>query len=126
MRAPGRWVPDLIDAAGGIPVLVEAGDDSAAVLPDALAEARPEVLLLAVPDDPQARAAELTGLLAQAPWSNLPARHLGRTWALRFDGLFRHGNPRLVEGVEVLVRIITPEALGANGTPPAAERALLL
>ncbi|MGH2371742.1 MAG: hypothetical protein ACRDI2_26515, partial [Chloroflexota bacterium] len=46
LRALGRWVPDMIDAAGGIPSLVRPGDDTATVAPSAVLDARPEVLLL--------------------------------------------------------------------------------
>jgi len=45
---------------------------------------------------------------------------------LKLDGLFTRPAPHLVDAVEVLLRMVFPAALGANGTPPPPERALKL
>jgi hypothetical protein len=39
-------------------------------------------------------------------------------WAIGVETLLPPPGPGLVESVEALIRIVTPEALGANGTPP--------
>ncbi len=123
LRLPGRWLPDMIDAAGGVPLLAEAGADDLTLAPDRVSRARPDVLLVGAPDLASARGAA-TALVADGAWGHVPAARQGRIWALRLDGLFTHPSPRLVEGVEILLRIIFPQALGANGAPPAADRAL--
>lgn len=123
LRLPGRWLPDMIDAAGGVPLLAEAGGDDLTLAPERVSQAQPDVLLLGAPDLASARGAA-TALAADGAWGDVPAVRQGRTWALHLDGLFTHPSPRLVEGVEILLRIIFPQALGANGAPPAADRAL--
>jgi hypothetical protein len=39
-------------------------------------------------------------------------------WAIDVDWLAGARDARIVESVEALIRIVIPEALGANGTPP--------
>jgi iron complex transport system substrate-binding protein len=115
---PGRWIPDLIDAAGGIPLLVGAGEDDVRVTPEEVGRAQPEIVVVGA-DGP---AWADRGAAAMAHLS-VPG---AQVWALRYDGLFTRPGPRLVEAVEVLLRMISPAALGANGTPPAPDRAVLL
>lgn len=123
LRLPGRWMPDMIDAAGGLPLLAEAGDDDRASTPEVLRRAQPDVLIVGASSLATAVAAT-TQLAAAAEWQDVPAVRDGRAWALRFDELLTQPSPRLVDGVEVLLRIISPHVLGANGTPPAPERAV--
>jgi iron complex transport system substrate-binding protein len=122
IQLPGRWLPDMIDAAGGIPLLDAAGASPAPLSSEDVLAARPDVLLLGAFDLAVAQA-ELRRLASRPGWRELPAIQCGQAWALRFDDLFVHATSRLVEGVEVLLRIIAPEALGANGTPPPPELA---
>jgi hypothetical protein len=114
----GRWFPDLLDAAGGVPRLVAAGADDASVGPAALRAAALDLLIVGAEDGAgqdglaraSAAAAALDGVAAQR-------------WALRLDGLFTRPGPHLVDAVEVLLRMVFPAALGANGTPPPPDRA---
>lgn len=123
LRVPGRWVPDMLDAAGGLPLLSQAGEDDATPAPEALRRAQPDVLIVGAPSLATAVAAT-TQLVSHADWQDVPAVRQGRAWALLFDGLLTHPSPRLVDGVEVLLRIISPHVLGANGTPPTPDRAV--
>ena len=45
--APGHWVPEMIEAAGGVPLLGKPGAKSERVLWEAIHEARPEVIVVA-------------------------------------------------------------------------------
>ncbi len=47
-----------------------------------------------------------------------------QVWAFDVARLLDRVEERLVESVETLIRIVTPEALGANATPPPADVAL--
>jgi hypothetical protein len=45
-------------------------------------------------------------------------------WAVTLDRVLVPPGPEIVESVEALLRIVIPEALGANGTPPPSEVAV--
>lgn len=124
---PGLWVPDMIDAAGGLPQLIEAGAEAAQVTPQAVLAAQPDVLLIGSRETDLATAAgRVAAQIVHLGWEQLPAVQTGRTWVLALDPLFAHAGPRLVEGVEVLVRVVFPQALGANGVPPDPTEAVRL
>jgi iron complex transport system substrate-binding protein len=113
--APGLWYPDLVDAAGGVPLLARAGEEDVPLTPAGVGAAGPDLVIVGADTLAQAEAALETLRPAVAA---VPA------WALRLDGLFTHPGPGLVEAVETLLRIISPAALGANGTPPPPDRAI--
>jgi hypothetical protein len=116
--APGRWFPDLLDAGGGVPRLVAAGAADVPVTPADLQSAALDLLIVgAEGPDGLARATGAARALGEAA---------GERWALKLDGLFTRPGPYLVDAVEVLMRMVFPAALGANGTPPPPDRALKL
>lgn len=47
-------------------------------------------------------------------------------WAIDVDRIVGEPGPSIVESVESLIRIVIPEALGANGTPPSEDVAIRL
>ncbi|HEY0949275.1 ABC transporter substrate-binding protein [Nocardioides sp.] len=102
--APGHWVPQMIEAAGGVPLLGETGRKSRRVTWDAIHAAGPEVVVAAPcgfdRDGAAALASELvaSGVLpAGVPVHPVDAN---ASWA-------RPGT-RLVDGVEELAAILHP------------------
>lgn len=102
--APGHWVPEMIEAAGGVPLLGKAGAKSERVLWDSIHEARPEVIIVApcgydrdgsdlLADDLVASGVLPLGIPVHAVDANA-------SWA-------RPGT-RLVDGVEELAAILHP------------------
>ncbi len=45
--APGHWIPEMIEAAGGVPLLAKAGAKSERVLWEQVHESEPEVIVVA-------------------------------------------------------------------------------
>lgn len=111
----GHWVPDLVTAAGGIPVGATAGGRSVATTWAALAAAEPDVVLVAPCgfdlDSAVAQAAEVA--------RRLPGRPV---FALDANGLVVRPGPRLVDGVEALAWALHP---GAVPAPPPGHIARL-
>lgn len=95
----GHWVPDVVTAAGGVPLLGDPGGRSRATTWDEVRDTDPDVVILA-PCGVQPAAA-----LAQA--SLVPPAILGHT-VLAVD-LARPG-PRLVDCVEALAAVLHPDA----------------
>jgi len=102
--APGHWVPQMIEAAGGVPLLGETGQRSRRVTWEAIHAAAPDVVVAAPcgfdRDGATALASQLVGsgvLPAGVPVHPVDAN---ASWA-------RPGT-RLVDGVEELAAILHP------------------
>jgi iron complex transport system substrate-binding protein len=113
--APGHWLPELVTLAGGTNVLGTAGQRSTPITWEAVAAARPEVIVSAPCGYDVEGATRLTKDL-------LAAGHLRAgvpVWAVDANGLFARPGPRLVNGIELLATLL------ADGTPdPALARRL--
>jgi iron complex transport system substrate-binding protein len=102
---PGHWVPDMVAAAGGVPVLGAAGGRSVRTSWEAVAAAAPSVVVAAPCgfglDDSARLAGEAlaAGLLPGVP-----------LWAVDANASFARPGPRLVDGVEALAAILHPAA----------------
>lgn len=107
--APGHWIPEMIEAAGGIPVLGASGDKSERVTWEQIYEAEPEVVVVApcgYDREGSAKVAdELRASGALEPLGEIDVHVVdaNASWA-------RPGT-RLVEGIEELATLLHPEAL---------------
>jgi iron complex transport system substrate-binding protein len=116
--APGHWVPEMVEAAGGLNVLGIAGHRSERVDWDQVAAVRPEVVVCApcgLDLAASARAAERVVDLGV-----LPGR--AEVWAVDANASYARPGPRLVDGVEALAGILHPGRAAA----PAADAARLI
>lgn len=109
----GHWVPELVSAAGGLPVLADPGARSQAVDWQAIGAADPELIVVAP------CGFGLTGAVAQARDA---LRHLPPdvpVWAVDGNSYVVRPGPRLVDGVELFASILHPSFFGA----PPLDRA---
>jgi iron complex transport system substrate-binding protein len=119
----GHWIPEMVELAGGIDVLGKIGQPGFRVTWEAVLEAAPEVVVV-MPcgyDEKQARAE-----LAQFPfpygWTDLPAVRQRRVFAVDAHSYFSCPGPRLVDGLELLMRFLcTPAA--SDGSPSEPRQA---
>jgi iron complex transport system substrate-binding protein len=117
--APGHWVPEQVRLAGGDHAFGRAGQPSRTATAAEITAYAPEVVVL-IPcgyykEDilrqlPQSRLPE--------GWMELPAVESGEVWAVDATSYFSRPGPRVVDGVEILARILHPEIFGA---PTEAE-----
>jgi len=103
----GHWIPDLISAAGGEPVAAMAHTPSAATTWPAIAQAAPDVVIVAPCGYHLAGAAEQARTVAEA----LPGPQI---WAIDADGIVVRPGPRLVDGVEAIAAILHPALVPAS------------
>jgi len=96
----GHWVPDLVTAAGGDPVLARAGERSVSTTWEEIASARPDVIVVA----PCGFGLESSSDQARAVLDVLP--HDAEVWAIDADAVMVRPGPRLVDGVEALASIL--------------------
>lgn len=114
--APGHWVPEMIEAAGGHSVLGAAGTRSERVTWDDVAAARPEVVVCApcgLDLTASARAAEAALALGVLPAG-------AQVWAVDANASYARPGPRLIDGIEALAGILHPDR--APAPPPHAAR----
>jgi iron complex transport system substrate-binding protein len=106
----GHWVPDMVEAAGGVSALAQAGRRSRALTWDEVAavDAAPLVVLfMPCGYDLGTTVAEGRSLVAHPALA--PADEL---WAVAGDAYFSRPGPRVVDGVELVARILHPEVAG--------------
>jgi iron complex transport system substrate-binding protein len=115
----GHWVPEMIDLAGGVDALGEAGQRSRVVDWDELRAAEPEVAVV-MPCGLYADEAAAQALRYVERLRELDAQQVV---AVDAASSFSRPGPRLVDGVELLGHILHPDRLSAP--PDIAWRALL-
>lgn len=120
----GHWMPELVRLAGGREVIGQAGRPSMRVEWPQIADAAPEVIVLALCGFDVARTRQETAAVASRPeWQRLPAVRTGRVYATDASAYFSRSGPRIVDGLEILAAILHPEA--ATWTTPAGSWAPL-
>ena len=102
----GHWVPDLVRAAGGVPVGARPGARSRSMQTTwtALTSTDPDIVLVAPCgfhlDDAVEQARDVT--------RRFPSTAV---WTIDADGLVIRPGPRLVDGVEAIAAILHPDAV---------------
>jgi iron complex transport system substrate-binding protein len=106
----GHWAPEMIELAGGEPVLGRKGADSVRITRENIAASSPEILIVAPCGFGVEKAAEQAKQLVQQPgWIDFPAVSNDRVFAVNANAYFARPGPRVVDGVELLAHLIHPE-----------------
>ncbi|HEX4679035.1 MAG TPA: ABC transporter substrate-binding protein [Gaiellaceae bacterium] len=103
----GHWLPEMIELAGGVDVLGNAGQPSRPVTWDAVAAAAPELVIMAPCGfDADAAAARAEGIPLPCP-----------AIAVDGDSYYSRPGPRLAAGVAQLAHLLHPENAPDPGLP---------
>lgn len=100
--APGHWIPEMVELAGGVPSLGEAGTKSSRITWDDALASSPDVVVCA----PCGYDLEGSTALAAGVRDRFPGVPVV---PVDGDGLFARPGPRLVDGVELLAGIFHPQ-----------------
>ena len=111
--APGHWVLEQVEIAGGIALLGEAGEKSLATTYAAIYESQPEIIVL-IPCGYYIKdiVRQLEQTRFPANWRELPAVKNGNVWAMDASAYFSRPAPRVVDGAEILAKIFHPDIFG--------------
>jgi iron complex transport system substrate-binding protein len=113
----GHWTPQMIELAGGEDVLGLPGERSEVVTWDAVAGARPQVVVVM----PCGYDAPRAGEEARTYLRELAGLGAERIVAVNASAYFSRPGPRLIDGIELLGHILHPQRLP---DPPADAQAL--
>jgi iron complex transport system substrate-binding protein len=105
----GHWVPDMVTAAGAVPVLGTSGARSERIEWSAVVGEHPDVVVVAPCGYGLDGAIELAEQVVRS--GVLPSD--APVWAVDADAAFVRPGPRVVDGVETLAHIAHPDAISA-------------
>jgi iron complex transport system substrate-binding protein len=117
--APGHWVPEMIEAAGGSCLVGKAGSHSDQVTWEQVQDLDPDVLLIMPCGYDVARSREdadkHAGELRRAASRAIDD---GRAYVVDGSSYFNRSGPRFVDGIEILAGLLHPDRVA----PPSAEQ----
>jgi iron complex transport system substrate-binding protein len=109
LLAAGNWTPELVVHAGGAPVLGRAGAHSGVITLTMLADADPDVIVVAPCSFGLTRTrAELAALAADPTWRGLRAVRAGAVHLADGNRFFNRPGSRLVDTTEILAEMLHP------------------
>jgi iron complex transport system substrate-binding protein len=100
--APGHWIPEMVEIAGGECVLGRVGEKSGRVTWEQVGECAPDVVVCAPCGFDLAGSVELAEQVVDR-FPGVPV------WAVDANASFARPGPRLVDGIEALAGILHPE-----------------
>jgi iron complex transport system substrate-binding protein len=107
----GMWMPELIERAGGVPLVTRPGQHAPTLTKEALLALTPDVVLIKPCGFPLERTLEELSILKTAlPWESWHAIHEGRVYVADGNAYFNRPGPRIVESLEILAACLRPEA----------------
>ncbi len=119
----GHWMPEMVEIAGGVDALSCKGADSVRIPWDDVLEWAPEVLIITPCGFNLEKVIEQSQQLTDySGWSELPAVHEGRVYAVDANSYFARPGPRVVEGTELLAHLIHPKLFSWDGPASAYKR----
>jgi len=120
--APGHWVPEQVAIAGGDAGFGKAGRRSVTTNAAEISAYAPEVIVL-IPCGyyKEDILRQLPGAQLPEGWNDLPAVRDNQVWATDATSYFSRPGPRVVDGVEILARILHPQIFNAPNDSQAVR-----
>lgn len=120
--APGHWVPEMVERAGGINLLGRAGHRSEQIQWDDLTDMDPSFLLVE-PCGYDLRDARVDADRHRERLMSIAggAIRTGGAWLLH-SSYFSRSGPRIIDGIEVLARVLHPDRFSRTSLEGRAER----
>lgn len=106
----GNWIPEMVEIAGGVPILAENGKHSPFINWEALVAEDPDIIIIMPCGFSIKRTMqELEILLAQPSWTDLKAVKNNRIYIADGNHFFNRSGPRVVDSIEILAEILNPK-----------------
>lgn len=105
-----NWIPELIEIAGGKPLLSMKGENSPYLFWESLIDIDPEIIvIMPCGFDLQRTAKEAKTLTKHSAWKALKAVRNNKVFITDANAYFNRPGPRLVDSAEILAEIFHPE-----------------
>ena len=114
-----NWIPELIEIAGGKPLLSVGGQHSPHIDWNSLVDADPDIIVIMPCGFDLQRTERESQVLTKHPqWQSLSAVKQNRVFIVDGNAYFNRPGPRLVDSAEILAEIFHPELFdrGFKGT----------
>ncbi|HKX80961.1 MAG TPA: cobalamin-binding protein [Nitrososphaera sp.] len=122
----GHWVPQMVEYAGGLNGISSVGQQSRRMTIDEAISLDPDLIVLMPCGYSVARTEkELASLAGNEKWNSLRAVRNGSVYAVDAGSYFSKPGPRTVVGLEILAKIVHPEASRHIRVPRGAFKKLL-
>lgn len=103
----GHWIAELVELAGGEPVLANPGSNSETLTWDAIAASDPDAIIVAPCGYDVALAKDAIGELRDEPdWAGLRAVRSKRAWAVDGSAFVNRPGPRLIRSAEIFAHAL--------------------
>lgn len=115
----GNWIPELVNIAGGTPVLVSNGQRSAYVNWDEIRQQDPEVIIVMPCGFAIERTLkEIEGFMQLPGFTGMQAIKNNRLYIADGNQYFNRPGPRVVDSVEIIAELLRPKqfAFGYEGS----------
>ena len=107
----GHWVPQMVEYAGGINGLSTVGEPSRRMDIEEAVQMDPDIIvLMPCGFNVERTLKELPVLASNGKWKSLQAVKNGNVYAVNANAYFSKPGPRTVVGVEIMAKILHPEA----------------
>lgn len=107
IMAAGHWIPELVEAAGGLNVITKEGDPSDYVTWEDISTADPDLIVVAPCGFDLTRTGSEMSTLANNPaWQNLRAVQIGKVAIMDGNRFINRPSPAVIESAEILSDII--------------------
>lgn len=109
--AAGHWIPEMVQLAGGDNGIGKPGKPSIKVSWDDIVNFAPQiVIVMPCGFNIENTLEEIDLLTSDKHWNQLPASRRGQAYLVDANSYFSRSGPRIVDGLEILAKIIHPEA----------------
>lgn len=106
----GNWTPEIIEIAGGFPVLAEKGKHSGYVNFEDVQKEDPDIIVLIPCGFSVERTLKEINLMLELPgWKELKAVQENRLYIADGNQYFNRSGPRITDSIEIMAEIINPK-----------------
>jgi iron complex transport system substrate-binding protein len=121
----GHWVPQMVEYAGGVNGLSSAGEPSRRMDIDEAIKLDPDtIVLMPCGFDIEQTMKELPALVRNEKWRSFQAFKNGNVYVVNANAYFSKPGPRTIIGLEIMAKILHPEASQNIRVPKGAYKKL--
>ncbi len=109
--AAGHWIPEMVELAGGVNGIGTPGEPSRKVSWDDIFDFAPQIMVvMPCGFNIEDILKEIDTVTSHKYWNQMSASRRGHVYLVDANSYFSRSGPRIVDGLEILAKIIHPDA----------------